>query len=260
MNKKILYLTSKKFFHKDIAYGFFTRKGGVSPKPFNKLNCGKSTKDKIKNVKKNINLALKTLNLNDRTLVLGNQIHSNKTLIINNKFNQKKRYFVDGLISKNKNYALGIITADCAPIFFYDSINKIIGAAHAGWRGCLNNICNSTISSMVKLGCRKKNIESIIGPCIKSRNYEVDKNLYSLFRKKDVSYTKFFEKKSNNNYNFSLMDILHFQLSKLRIGNIVVINEDTYSNSLKYYSYRRSCHLQLHNTGRMVNIIGFIER
>ena len=224
------------------------------------MNCGKLTKDKIKNVEKNIYLALKTLNLNNRILVIGNQVHSNKTLIINNKFNQNKKYFVDGLISKNKNYALGVLTADCAPIFFYDSINKIIGAAHAGWRGCLNNICDSTISSMVELGCRKKNIKSIIGPCIKSKNYEVDKNLYLLFRKKNISYTRFFTKKLNNNYNFGLMDILHFQLSKLQIGSIAIINEDTYSNSLKYYSHRRSYHHQLHNTGRMVNIIGFIEQ
>ena len=68
---------------------------------------------------------------------------------------------------------MGILTADCAPIFFYDPKKKIIGAAHAGWRGAYKRITKKIINFYLKNGSNLKDIYIVIGPCISQRNYEV---------------------------------------------------------------------------------------
>ena len=257
MNKKIKYLKSKFFSNNKISYGFFSRNGGFSSNPYNTLNCSLSNGDLKKNVKKNIRLATSTLDINFKNLIIGNQYHSNKVIIINKILS--KKYKGDGFVTKNKNIALGILTADCAPILFYDSKNNIIGAAHAGWRGCFKNICNSIILSMKKLGSDNYDIKAIIGPCINYKNYDVDKNMYIKFIKKNRNYGKFFKKKSKTKYKFSLEAAIEYQLKKLKIKKIIKLNEDTYSNKSKYFSHRRSFKDNKIKTGRMINIIGFTK-
>ena len=156
MSKNISFRTSNYFSNK-VVFGFFSRTGGVSKKEFNSLNCGIYTGDKSKNINKNIKLALNALKVSNNKTIIAKQTHSNKIKLINNNFNYKKRYQVDGFVTKKTKLALSILSADCAPIFFYDSKRNVIGAAHSGWRGCLKNICLSVIISMKKLGCRNPN-------------------------------------------------------------------------------------------------------
>jgi len=255
MKNKINFLKSKFFKHNEITYGFFSRNGGISSKPFNTLNCSNNTSDHKSNVNKNIKKALNSLKFNNQKLIIANQYHSNKIIIIKNKFN--KTYKADGFIAKNNNIFLGILTADCAPVFFYDPVLKIIGAAHIGWKGCLKNICNSVIKSMKKIGSKNTNIEAIIGPCINVKNYEVDEVLYRKFTKSNKQYKKFFIKEPNHKYLFNLTSGIEYQLTRLKIQRIILCNEDTYSNSRKYFSHRRSKSNGENNTGRMINIIGF---
>ena len=117
MNKNISFKTSK-YFKNKIIFGFFSKTGGVSKKDFNSLNCGIYTKDKSKNINKNIKLALTALKLSNYKVIIAKQIHSNKIKLIDRNFNYKKRYKVDGFVTKKNNLALSILTADCAPIFF----------------------------------------------------------------------------------------------------------------------------------------------
>ena len=104
-----------------IKHGFFNRKGGVSSGIYSSLNCGIGSKDKKKNVLKNLKIVSKKIGCSQKKLVLLNQTHSNKFSFIgsNFKFN-KKRIKADALITNVKNLALSILTADCAPILFYD--------------------------------------------------------------------------------------------------------------------------------------------
>ena len=257
MSKKINYLKSKFFSNKKISYGFFSRNGGFSSNPYNTLNCSLSDGDLKKNVKKNIKLATSTLNIKFENLIIGNQYHSNKVIIIHKTLN--KKYKGDGFVTKNKNIAFGILTADCAPILFYDEKRKIIGAAHAGWRGCFKNICNSVIISMKKLGSNNCDIKAIIGPCINYKNYDVNENMYVKFIKKNNNYDKFFRKKSKSKYNFNLKAAIEYQLKNLKIKKIIKLNKDTYSNKSKYFSHRRSFKNNEIKTGRMINIIGFAK-
>ena len=257
MKNKITIIKSNKFKDKNISYGFFTRNGGVSSNPFNTLNCSSSNGDDKKNVNQNIKLSLKELQLSKNKLILGNQIHSNNVIIINSS-NFNKIIKADGLITKNKKFALGILTADCAPIFFYDSKKEVIGAAHAGWKGCMKNICFAMIKKMKKIGCDKNNIKTIIGPCINVKNYEVSNSFYTNFVNNNKKYSDFFINKAPNKIFFNLSKALEYQLSQLKIKNITLKKGDTYSDNSKYFSHRRSTHLNENTTGRMINIIGFL--
>ena len=260
MKNNIYYKNSKNFKYSDIRYGFFSRNGGVSTKPFNTLNCSLSSNDKKKNIKQNVKRVLNRLDFSNHKLITGIQYHSNKVIIINNKNYNNKIYKADGFITKNKNIVLGILTADCAPIFFYDPLNQIIGAAHAGWRGCLKNICYKTIQSMKKLGSNNNNINAIIGPCINISNYEVSKDLYKKFINVNKEYKKFFVIKKSGKFFFYLEKTLKYQLKILKINKIIMVNDDTFSNHNRYFSHRRSNICNNNETGRMLNVIGFLEK
>lgn len=257
MKNRINFCKSKNFRYNLISYGFFSREGGVSQIPYDTLNCSKSSGDNIAKVEENIKRVLKRLNLSKRTLVVGNQVHGNNVIKIEKKYNNKKIRKADGFVTGYKKYALGILTADCAPIFFYDRKSHIIGAAHAGWKGCLNNICNNVILKMLEKGCKIDNIKAIIGPCISQKNYEVDNKIFIKYLKKNKNYKKFFHLKNSKKYNFDLFGTLKYQLNKIGIETLGFYKEDTYKYKNKYYSHRRSAHLNEKKTGRMINIIGF---
>ncbi len=247
------YIDLKKLKDK-INIGFFTSNGGVSKRNFYSLNCGINTNDSKNNIKKNINIALSNLDLKNKKLILLNQIHSNKVFIVNQN-NSKKKLYGDGLITKDRNLALGILTADCAPIFIFDSNNSIICALHSGWRGSLLNIVEKSI---LKLKNRKINLNkliAVIGPCLGLKNFEVDSSFKFKFINKNKDYKKFFREKNKNKDLFDLRGIINFQLKKAGICKIYNIKKDTYKYSKKFYSYRRITQQNKIDTGRMINII-----
>ena len=148
------FLKIKKLENK-VSLGFFTSRGGISQSPYFSLNCNKNSKDKKTNVTKNINIALKQLNLTKKKLKLINQIHSNKIVSINNN-NFNNKFSGDGLITNQKNIALGVLTADCAPIFIFDINKKIVCCIHSGWKGALSNIVEKGIKLYPNLSMEQK--------------------------------------------------------------------------------------------------------
>ena len=72
----------------------------------------------------------------------------------------------DAMVTDRPNLLLGILTADCAPVLFADHGAVVIGAAHAGWRGALAGVTDTTIEAMELLGARRENIHAAVGPCI----------------------------------------------------------------------------------------------
>ncbi len=143
--KKVLMFKSKKLsnYNKNIVHAFFNSQGGVSTGIYKGLNCGPGSKDKKINIKENLNIVKKKIKCKQKNLILLNQIHSNKTFKILKITNNKM--YGDGFITKKNDIALGILTADCAPILFYDPEKQIIGAAHAGWKGAYKNISKKII-------------------------------------------------------------------------------------------------------------------
>ena len=237
-----------------VNLGFFTSKGGISKGDFNSLNCSKSNDDKKNNVSKNIKIALNALGIEKKRLKLINQIHSNKIFFINNN-NLNKDIYGDGLITENKNIALGILTADCAPIFIFDKKKSIVCCLHSGWKGALNNIVSKGIKKIKRKKIKSQNIIVIVGPCLGFNNFEVDKKFKLKFIKKNRSYQKFFKSKNRNKDIFDLRNLINFQISKEGINNVFNIRKDTYKNSHIFFSHRRATHQNKIQTGRMINII-----
>ena len=237
-----------------VNLGFFTSRGGISKGDFNSLNCSKSNDDKKNNVSKNIKIALNALGIEKKRLKLINQIHSNKIFFINNN-NLNKDIYGDGLITENKNIALGILTADCAPIFIFDKKKSIVCCLHSGWKGALNNIVSKGIKKIKRKRIKNQNIIVIVGPCLGFSNFEVDKKFKLKFIKKNRSYQKFFKSKNRNKDIFNLRSLINFQISKERIDNVFNVRKDTYKNTHIFFSHRRATHQNKMQTGRMINII-----
>jgi len=242
----------KKF--KNIRHGFFNRKGGVSSGIYKSLNCGIGSFDKKKNVLKNLKIVSKKIGCSQNKLVLLNQTHSNKFSFIdrNYKFDQK-RIKADALITSVKNVAISILTADCAPILFYDNKKKIIGAVHVGWKGAYKKILSRIIKYLLKKGSNTNNLCFVIGPSIVQKNYEVGIEFKKKFFKQDLKNKKYF-KNIKNRIFFSLNDYIRGQLESLRIKNIEIIRKDTYNRKNNFFSSRRS-KKNNHDYGRNISVI-----
>ena len=247
----------KKFFEIKkckVNHGFFTRINGFSKKEFKALNCSFSNGDSKIKVNKNRLLALKNLKLENKKLIIVNQTHSSKVIRIN-KLNLNKKLEADGLITSLNDVVLGVLTADCAPIFIFDNQNKFVCCLHSGWKGTIKNISKNAIKLFNKYNIQSNNLNAIIGPCLSTTNYEVDKNFEKKFIKKNSKYSKFFINKNHVKSLFNLRGLIHYQLKELGIKKIHNINLDTYSNESLFFSHRRSLHEGKKTTGRLINLI-----
>ncbi len=242
----------KKF--NNIRHAFFNRKGGVSSGIYKSLNCGIGSNDKKSNVIKNLKIVSKKIGCSQNKLVLLHQKHSSKFYFINKNYRfNKKRIIGDALITNLKNIAIGILTADCAPILFYDNRNKIIGAVHAGWRGAYKKILLRIVNYLLKNGSRLNDLYFVIGPSIAQKNYEVGSEFKKKFIKKSAKNKKYF-KNIKKRIHFSLSDYINGQLIALGIKNIEIIKKDTYNDRNNFFSSRRS-KKNNHDYGRNISTI-----
>ena len=256
--KKILH---PKLEFKNLSYGFFTRRGGCSRPPYDTLNCSFNVEDNQYDVVENLKLVCNQLKL--EKLIKLNQTHSSKVFVVHNKDILTDNIQADGLVTKLKGIGLSILGADCAPILFYDKISKIIGACHAGWRGALNGIIESTINNMVNLGAKRNDIISIIGPTIHKESYEIKKDVAFLVKK-----TEFYKqnqsilfKINEDKYLFDLPLLIKEILKFSKINNFGDIYMNTYEKSNLFFSHRKSSHKNFPKqgkTGRHISVIGLI--
>jgi len=237
---------------KQLKHGFFNSKGGVSKGIYKSLNCGPGSFDKSNLISTNLKLVLRKLKSTQKKLVLLHQVHSNKIFFINKKV--KKKLIGDGLLTKNKNLAIGILTADCCPILFYDPKKSIIGAVHAGWKGAFKNIGVKMVSEFKKKGTKLEDLYVAIGPTISQNSYEVKKDFKYRFLKQKLSNRKFFKMKRNKIY-FDLVGYIYNQMKKSGIKNIEIIKKDTFNPKNNFFSARRSLKNNFDDYGRNISII-----
>ena len=237
---------------KKIRHGFFNREGGVSKGIYKSLNCGLGSKDKIKDIRNNLEKVCKRIGCNKNNLILLNQIHSK--IVHNVSKIPKKKLKGDSIITNKKGIALGILTADCAPIFIYDPINNFISAIHAGWKSAYKKIITITLKKLALRGSNFNDLIAIIGPCIGKNSYEVRKDFFNKFIKQEKSNKKFFNKKNNKLY-FSLNNYIRDELLKLGVKNIEIIKKDTYIISNNLFSARRSIKNKINDYGRNISVI-----
>ena len=237
---------------KRIKHCFFSRKNGFSKGIYKGLNCGKGSKDKKVNIKKNLDYVAKKMNVERDKLVLMHQTHSNKVVEIK-KNNYKKKIFADAMITKMKGFALGVVTADCVPIILYDTKNEIVGCIHAGWKGAFLGIIKNTISKIKKISSDNK-FYACIGPCIGKKSYEVDKNFYKMFLAQSKNNKIYFSNKNKTKKLFNLRKFVTNKLIKANF-NIDQIDRDTFAEKGNFFSYRRSCKLKQKDYGRCISSI-----
>lgn len=232
-------------------HGFFGSKGGVSKGVYESLNAGERSDDDPLNVQENRRLIAQALGAEH--LVSLSQIHSDRVEIITSAPEQALE--ADGLVTTVKGLAISALHADCGPILLEDVENGIIGACHAGWRGALGGIIESTIAAMCETGAQTDRIKAVLGPCISQKNYEVGDNFKSEFIEIDESYEKFFE---NNAKGIPHFDLPAFILSRLKatgIENCAWTGDCTYAGENNYFSYRRNTHKGIKGYGRNISVI-----
>ena len=170
-------------------------------------------------------------------------------------FNNKNKVKADAIVSKAKNVGFGILTADCAPIFFYDHKKKIIGCAHAGWKGALNGIIRNTVKKFNELNSNNNDLIAVVGPCIDKKNYEIKEDFFKKFISQEKNNENFFKKINSEKYAFDLRGFINKELSNLSIKNIDNIEMDTFSEREVFYSYRRSLFNEEQDYGRCISVI-----
>ena len=235
---------------KFIRYKFFSKNHGSSKGIYKSLNCGLKSFDNKKNVKQNLNIAKRTLFKQNKNLIIPDQYHSNKCLIAtpNNPYPK-----CDALVTSDNSLILGITTADCLPIIFYDQKNHVIGIAHAGWRGLVKGVVQNTLNKMINLGAQKKSIKSIIGPCIRAGSYEVNKDFV---KKLKTEYQKFAVRRMQKIY-FDLPKLAKYILLNSNICEVHDTKKNTFLDK-NYFSFRESKKKKLKDYGRNINLISII--
>jgi len=239
---------------KNIEHGFFNRLGGKSTGIFKSLNCGLGSSDNKKKILKNLETVSNKINSKSKKIILLNQIHSSKFYYIGKNSKPNNKFIGDALITDKRNLPIAVLTADCAPILFYDEDRKMIAAIHAGWRGAYKNIIEKVVKFMITKGCSSQNITAAVGPCISSNNYEVKEDFKKKFIKKDKKNIIFFKRTKYKNY-FNLNKYIHFQLKNLNIKKIDIIDKDTFNAKNNFFSARRSISRNENDYGRNISII-----
>jgi polyphenol oxidase len=179
--------------------------------------------------------------LNAKSLKIVKQIHSNIVYNLEDGSVETDNIEADAIVTSLKNIAIAVNTADCVPVLFADPVSKVIGAAHAGWKGALSNILKNTIKAMIAKGAKLENIQALIGPCIHKESYEVSQDLYEHFLNENAANQKYFEALyMPNKYLFDLRSYVRDKLEQEKLQAVFDINQNTLAMPSFYSSYRRS--------------------
>ena len=238
-----------------IKHCFFSRKKGFSKGIYESLNCGIGSNDNKENVFKNLKLVSNKINCNKDSLITLNQKHTNRVIHFKNETSIENKLTADAIVSEVKNFGIGILTADCAPILFYDPKKKIIGCAHSGWKGALNGIIKNTIKKFNELNSNNNDLIAVVGPCIDKKNYKVKEDFFNKFISQENNNKIFFEKINNGKFLFDLRGFINKEISNCGITSIENLEMDTFSQKEFFYSYRRSQHNKEKDYGRCISVI-----
>ena len=176
-----------------VRHGFFTRQGGVSEGVFASLNCGYSSGDDLRRVEANRARALERLGLAPASLCTVRQVHGARVVVTHEPQPKRPTVQADGLVADRPGIALGVLSADCAPVLLADPDAGVIGAAHAGWRGALTGVIEATVEAMVERGAVRERTLAAVGPCIAQASYEVGPELLTRFTEDDPGSAALFQ-------------------------------------------------------------------
>jgi YfiH family protein len=237
-----------------IPHGFLSRRGGVSTGELAGLNVGYGSTDERSAIDENRRRAIAAV-LPGTELATVHQVHSAQAVFVERAWPQGQRPPADAMVTDKPGLLLGILTADCAPVLLADLDARVIGAAHAGWRGALAGVTDTAIAAMEQLGARRERIIAAVGPCIAQPSYEVDEGFRTRFVETDLANSRFFTEGPWGKPHFDLAGYVGHRLRSAGIAEVESLNLDTYAEPDRFYSYRRATHLGEADYGRQVSMI-----
>lgn len=235
-------------------HGFFTRKGGASGGVYAGLNCGIGSDDDPETVRGNRARAAEAMGVAPERLLFMRQDHTADAVEAAGPWPDRPPV-ADALVTAERGLALGVLTADCAPVLLADAEAGVIGAAHAGWRGALGGVLEAAVELMERKGARRDRISAAVGPCISVRAYEVGEEFMERFMDEDPAYGLYF---SGGPRGRPVFDLPRFCLDRLRAAGVERcgwIGRCTYEDAERFYSYRRATHAGEPDYGRLASVI-----
>jgi YfiH family protein len=242
-----------------LRHAFFTRAGGVSDGIYESLNGGIGSNDDPEKVAENRRRMAAAMGVAPTHFLSVHQTHSPDVVSASGPWQGASRPRADAIVTRTEGLAIGASAADCGPILLADPNARVIGAAHAGWKGALSGILEATIDAMEKLGAERNGIVAAIGPLIRQQSYEVGNEFVEHFIEADAGNALFFLPASREHH--AMFDLAGFIRLRLENAGVLMIDDtglDTYSDE-RFYSYRRSVHRKEPDYGRHVHSIA-LER
>ena len=242
-----------------IRHGFFTRKGGVSTGLYHSLNGGIGSDDDPAAVQENRRRMANHLGIDPAHFLVPYQIHSADVLTIAFPFLVNERPRADALVTKTRGIGIGVTGADCGIILFADAEAGVIGAAHAGWKGALFGILETTLQKMEELGASRPAIQCVLGPTIAQKSYEVGADYRARFLDVEPDYAAhFIASAKQGHFMFDLPGFIGRRLREAGVGSFSDLSLDTYTNEDLFFSYRRTTHRGEADYGRQIAAIALV--
>ncbi len=243
-----------------IRHAFFTREGGVSEGVYASLNGGVGSRDVPGRVAENRSRMADALAVSPENFLTAYQTHSSDVVVAEEPWPPPARPRADAIVTRRPGIAVGVSTADCGPVLFADAQARVVGAAHAGWRGALDGILEATLAAMEKLGARRENVVTALGPMIRQPNYEVGPEFVAAFLSADAGNARFFAPSDREHHaRFDLASFIAARLAAAGVARIEDLGQCTYAERGRFFSYRRSVHRAEPDYGRHVNAIVLAE-
>lgn len=242
-----------------IAHAFFTRAGGVSEGVYASLNGGVGSRDAPEAVAKNRARMAAALGLAADRLAVPYQVHSPDAIAISTHWAPDARPRCDGIVTATPGLALGVTGADCGMVLFAEPEGRVVGAAHAGWKGALGGVVEATVAAMERLGGSRRAVVAALGPCIAQESYEVGPEFVAAFIEADEASVRYFV--ASRRAGHSMFDLKAYIAERARragVGRFEDLRCDTYADDQRFFSYRRATHRREPDYGRLVSAIALV--
>ncbi len=244
---------------------FTTRRGGVSRSGYASFNLGLHVGDDQNLVLQNRERLKRALQPQVHSLCLLQQVHGIRAVVA--RPGQGDIPEADAIVTRDAGVAVAVMTADCAPVLLCDPVNRVVGAAHAGWRGALFGVVESCIDLMESLGANPQHMLAIVGPTICPPNYEVDTAFYQQFmdyhkpEHKIIVERFFLSLAISGRFQFNLPQYLVARLHERGIPREGINNVGlcTFQDEERFFSYRRSNSRGESGCGRQMGGIALVE-
>ena len=242
-----------------IRHAFFGRDGGVSAGLYSSLNCGYGSGDERASVSENRARAMARVELEADRLVTLYQVHSPDVVEVESPWTDGETPRADAMVTTRQGLALGVLTADCAPVLLADAKAGVVGAAHAGWRGALTGVLEATVGAMEQRGAERGHMVAGIGPAIGQRSYEVGPEFPNPFLEQSADNDAFFcPAKRASHFMFDLKGYVARRLARSGVDRVMCLPCDTCAEEERFFSYRRACQRGEKDYGRGLSVI-FLE-